>query len=121
MLVGVAIALVGAREVFRLLLESVEASPALARRGGAQRSLVRTLLVVGLTLALATLWLLLRNPFAIPEPTSVRTCNGHEALCERHAERHFGNGGNVGNKQARVAGRFYPDKPVFFIELIETF
>ena len=49
--VGIAIALAGAREVFRLLLESVETSPALARTGGAQRSLVRTLFVVGLALA----------------------------------------------------------------------
>jgi len=83
---GAAIALVGAREVFRLLLESVEASPALARTGGAQRSVVRMLLAVGLALALATLWLAVRNPLATPEPTSVRACNGYKALCDRRLD-----------------------------------
>jgi len=83
---GTAIALAGAREIFRLLLESVEASPALARTGGAQRSLVRTVFVVSLALVLATLWLTLRNPLATPEPTSVRACNGYQALCDRRVE-----------------------------------
>jgi hypothetical protein len=86
MVAGTAIALVGAREIFRLLLESVETRPALARAGGAQRALARTVLVVGVALALATLWLGLRNPLSTPAPTSVRTCNGHMALCERRVE-----------------------------------
>jgi len=85
-LAGTAIALVGAREIFRLLLESVETSPALARAGGAQRSLVRTVFVVGLALVLATLWLALRNPLSAPPPTSVQACNGHRALCDRRVE-----------------------------------
>ena len=84
--VGTAIAIVGAREIFRLLLESVETSAALARSGGAQRSLVRTLFVVGLALGLATLWLAVRNPLTAPVPSSVRACNGHKALCDRRLD-----------------------------------
>jgi hypothetical protein len=83
---GVAIAIVGAREIFRLLLESVETSPALARGGGARRSLVRTLFVVGLALGLATLWLAVRNPLKATVPSSVRACNGYKALCDRPLE-----------------------------------
>jgi len=81
--VGAAIALIGAREIFRLLLASVEASPMLARSGGAHRSLVRTLVAVGVAAGLATLWLTLRNPLASPTPTSIRACNGYKALCDR--------------------------------------
>jgi hypothetical protein len=81
--VGTVTALVGAREIFRLLLESVETSGALAPTGGVRRSLLRTLFVVGLALGLAALWLALRNPLSAPAPTSVRACNGHEVLCDR--------------------------------------
>ena len=83
---GAAAALLGARELFRLLLESVETSPALAEAGVAPRSLIRTLVVVGVALGLATLWLALRNPLSAPRPTSVRACNGHLALCDRRVE-----------------------------------
>ena len=83
---GTAVTLLGARELFRLLLESVETSPVLARAGGAQRALIRTLIAVGLTLVLATLWLVLRSPLSIPAPSSVRACNGHALLCDRRVE-----------------------------------
>ena len=54
-------------EALGALLESVETSAALARAGGAQRSLIRTLLVVGLALGAATLWLALRRFRDVPE------------------------------------------------------
>ena len=106
--VGIAIALVGAREVFRLLLESVETSPALARTGGAQRPLVRTVFVVGLALLLATLWLALRNPLATPAPTSVRACNGYKALCDRRVEEVAFPGAHNAMSNAEIPDWMFP-------------
>jgi hypothetical protein len=80
---GASIAILGARELFRLLLETVETSPVLAEVRGARRSLFRTLVVVGLVLGLAILWIALRNPLSAQAPTSIRACNGHAALCDR--------------------------------------
>jgi hypothetical protein len=105
---GTATALVGAREIFRLLLESVEASPALARSGETRRSLVRTLVVVGLTLGLATFWLALRNPFSAPVPTSVRICNGHAALCDRRVEEVAFPGAHNAMSNAEIRDWMFP-------------
>jgi hypothetical protein len=106
--VGSAIALVGAREIFSLLLESVETSPALARAGGARRSLVRTVLVVGLALGLATLWLALRNPLAAPAPSSVQTCNGYKALCDRRVEEVAFPGAHNAMSNAEIPDWMFP-------------
>jgi len=105
---GIATALVGAREIFRLLLESVEASPALARSGGARRSLVRTLVVVGLALGIATFWLALRNPLSAPVPTSVRACNGHAALCDRRVEEVAFPGAHNAMSNAEIRDWMFP-------------
>jgi hypothetical protein len=105
---GTAVALLGARELFRLLLESVETSPALARMGGAQRALVRTFVVVVLALGLATLWLALRNPLSEPEPTSVRVCNGHSVLCDRRVEEVAFPGAHNAMSNAEIPDWLFP-------------
>ncbi len=105
---GTAIALVGAREIFRLLLESVETSQVLARTGGAQRSLVRTVFVVGLALGLATLWLALGNPLSAPAPTSVRACNGQQALCDRRVEEVVFPGAHNAMSNAEISDWMFP-------------
>jgi hypothetical protein len=107
-LAGTAIALVGAREIFRLLLESVETSPALARTGGARRTLLRTVFVVGLALAVATLWLVLRNPLSAPPPTSVGACNGQQALCERRVEEVAFAGAHNAMSNAEIPDWMFP-------------
>jgi hypothetical protein len=108
---GTATALVGAREIFRLLLESVETSPALARSGGTRRSLVRTLLVVGVALGLATLWLALRNPLSATAPTSVRACNGHAALCDRRVGEVAFPGTHNAMSNAQIRDWMFPHHP----------
>jgi hypothetical protein len=105
---GTGIALLGAREIFRLVLESVETSPALSRSGGAQRSLVRTLLAVGLALGLATLWLALRSPLSTPEPSSVGVCNGFQALCDRRLEEVAFPGAHNAMSNAEISDWMFP-------------
>jgi len=106
--VGTAIALVGARELFRLLLESVETSSALARAGGANRSLIRTLAVVGLAVGLAILWLALGNPLSVPAPSSIRVCNGHAALCDRRVEEVVFPGAHNAMSNAEIPDWMFP-------------
>ncbi len=91
-----------------MLLERVETSAALARTGGAQRSVIRTLLVVGLALGVATLWLAVRNPLAAPEPTSVRACNGHYALCDRPVEEVAFAGAHNAMSNAEISDWMFP-------------
>ncbi len=82
--VGATLAFLGARELFRVLADAAEANPVAARVP--VRGLAGTLAVVGLTLALAVVWLVRRNPVLLPDPTSVRTCNGSQALCDRRLD-----------------------------------
>ena len=107
-LLGAAVAFLGARELFRLLLESVEASSSAARAGGAHRSLLRTGLVVGLTIAIAAAWVVLRNPMTSPRPTSVRTCNGAGALCARRLEAVALPGAHNAMSNADIADWMFP-------------
>jgi hypothetical protein len=102
------IALVGAREIFQLLLESVETSPALSRTGAAQRSLLRMLFAVGLALSLAILWLALRNPFSAPAPTSVGSCNGSKVLCDRRLEEVAFPGAHNAMSNAEISDWMFP-------------
>jgi len=106
--VGTAIALVGARELFRLLLESVETSSVLARAGGANRSLIRTVAVVSLAVGLAILWLALGNPLSVPAPSSVRECNGHAALCDRRIEEVVFPGAHNAMSNAEIPDWMFP-------------
>jgi hypothetical protein len=84
--VGAMVALLGARELFRLLLESVETAPVLAQASATRRSLVRTVVVVGSILGLASVWLLMRNPWSMPPPSSIAACNGRLGLCDRRID-----------------------------------
>jgi hypothetical protein len=83
--VGLVIGVLGARELFRIVLDSVEAAPGVARVAEARRPVLRAAVAMALLAALAGAWALLRDPSDDPLPTSVTACNGHAVLCERAA------------------------------------
>lgn len=80
---GIAVFLVGARELFRMLLDTVDAVPALQGRGAFTRPLVRTAVLTALTFGLGGAWISLRNPLEVTPLSSVSSCNGARALCDR--------------------------------------
>jgi len=86
MVFGIVVLLVGARELFRILLETVDTVPALQGRGALTRPLVRTALLTALTLGLGAAWISLRNPLAVTPLSSVTSCNGARALCDRRVD-----------------------------------
>jgi hypothetical protein len=101
-------ALVGTRELFRLLLESVEDNPALARAGATRRQLLRTSLVAGVAVVIATTWLALRNPLQIPAPSSVVTCNGQAAFCGRRLDELVFAGAHNAMSNAEIRDWMFP-------------
>lgn len=80
---GAGAAFLGTRELFRLLLGAAQANPAALRAARGSRTLLRTVVAVGLLAALGQLWILSRNPAVVAAPTSISTCNGDVRLCAR--------------------------------------
>jgi len=84
--VALVVAFLGARALFDLALESIEASPAAVRVGEAGRSLLRTTVLLALVVVGGVAWVVLLRPKPAPPPEVIETCNGHAALCERRVE-----------------------------------
>ena len=85
-LVGLAVVFLGARALFGLVLESVDASPAAVRAGEAGRSVLRTAALVALVVAMGGVWVVLERPGPVPVPRVIGACNGHAELCDRRME-----------------------------------
>ena len=83
---GTAAAFLGVRELFRLVLDSVEAGPA-ALPAAPRRSWLGPVLALGLAGLVGGLWIVGRNPTGASAPTSVEDCNGYAALCDRRLDQ----------------------------------
>jgi hypothetical protein len=83
---GLLLAFLGIRELFRLLLDAAESNTALRRAARGRSGMIRPLLAVALVAAIAQVWILTRNPAVVPAPLSLTTCNGDRALCERRVD-----------------------------------
>ena len=82
---GFGLGILGSRELFRLILESVEASPVLARatRTREGRSALEIGIVALLILVLGGAAFLISRPSDNEPPSYVHACNGYEELCDR--------------------------------------
>ena len=86
-LMGVLLALMGVRELFRLALDSVEPVAAEGAQPARGRLWLRPAIVASLVLALAVGWLLLRGPSTAPVAAATDACNGHPELCGRRVDQ----------------------------------
>jgi len=82
---GLCVAYIGARELFRMFLEAVEAGQPTTRRlspGGRRPAIIAVSLVVG---AVCGAWILWRTPAVVSagRPPSPAACNGYAELCNR--------------------------------------
>jgi hypothetical protein len=105
---GVAVGVLGARELFRIVLDSVETTPAMARVAEARRPLLRTAVAVAVLLALGGAWQVLRDPSDDPLPTSVTACNGHAPLCARRIDEVTFAGAHNAMSNTEIADWMFP-------------
>ncbi|HWN83403.1 MAG TPA: hypothetical protein VNM87_15000 [Candidatus Udaeobacter sp.] len=105
---GILAAFVGARELFRLVLETAPELPMLATASPKQSRKLRAVIVTGLVLGLGTIWIFLRHPVAAPLATAVTTCNGSGTLCGRRVDQVCFAGAHNSMSNAGISDWMFP-------------
>ncbi len=105
---GVVAAFAGVRELFKLVLETAPALPALSGTSSGRRWRWRTGLGIGLVLALAGVWVVLLRPDSKPMPATLSACNGAAALCDRRVDQVVFAGAHNAMSNAQVSDWMFP-------------
>jgi hypothetical protein len=120
MLAGVLAALIGVRELFKLVLEMAPTMPALAKANKRGVNWVRPVLAGVLIGVIGTLWVLLRNPEKTPEAASaVVACNGHPELCDRRVDEVVFAGAHNAMSNADAPGWMFPHHEHGMVRMLE--
>jgi len=122
-LIGVSIAYAGSRELFRLLLETLETveqpSSGLRRemRYGGRAVAVLGLLVT----ALGAAWFFWRNPAGVPvvEPPAVLACNGFPELCDRRLDQVVFAGAHNAMSNQDAPGWMFPQQEAGMPQMLQ--
>ena len=105
---GLATALVGMRELFRLALETAMPVQTAAGQAEVRRTVLLVPVVVMLLVAGGGMWLLHHDPAVVPLATAIPACNGHPALCSRTVDRVVFPGAHNAMSNARIADWMFP-------------
>ncbi len=110
-LAGLAVALTGIRDLFRLVvIKEPSASPDAALTGSG-KALLFTAVTTASVVALVAVWLLLRIPAGPPASTLVSGCNGHLELCPRPVNEVVFPGAHNAMSNAEIDDWMFPHHP----------
>jgi hypothetical protein len=104
---GILVAFVGARELFRLVLETAPGLPVLAASPAHGRRL-RTALAIGLVVILGSIWVFFRHPVATPLRSAIIACNGSGELCDRRVDQVVFAGAHNSMSNAQISDWMFP-------------
>lgn len=85
--IGICAVYAGTRELFRLALETVSASPDAQLGIGSWRLARRAALVIAACTILVAGWVFVQHPSVTPMQPSLSACNGHAELCGRRVDQ----------------------------------
>jgi len=107
---GLAAALVGMQELFRLALETTVPVPVTVapEASTVRRTVLLVPAVVMLLVAGGGMWLLHRNPGVVPLASAIPACNGHPALCRRTIDEVVFPGAHNAMSNAGIADWMFP-------------
>ena len=107
-LVGVTMALVGMRELFRVTLEAAVPAGVSPEPSQVRRTVILVPVVVMLLVAGGGTWLLHRSPAAVPLASAIPACNGHPVLCTRTVDEVVFPGAHNAMSNAGIADWLFP-------------
>lgn len=107
-LAGVCGAYVGTRELFRLALETVAASPEEQAATGQRRLARRVALVTVICAVSIAGWVAVRHPSVAPIQPALTACNGHAKLCELRVDRAVFAGAHNAMSHEKIADWMFP-------------
>jgi len=108
---GILVALIGIRELFLIILASVDLGEEGSVRASHGRLWLRPAIATVLALGLAVGWILLRRPHAGPVATP-GVCNGHSELCGRRVDEVAFAAAHNAMSNASIADWMFPHQQV---------
>ena len=121
-LIGISIALEGSRELFRLLLETLETEHPSSRLRREMSHGVRAVALLGLLVtALGAAWFYWRNPAGVPVagPPDVLACNGFPELCDRRLDQVVFAGAHNAMSNQDAPGWMFPQQEAGMPQMLQ--
>ena len=117
---GIGAAYLGVREFFELMLETLSHAPASRADDDARGWRLAAGVILGVTLLLAVLWSLWRNPAARPvQASGTLMCNGAAELCAKRVDEVVYPGSHNAMSNPRVAGWMFPHQQQTMVRQLE--